>query len=178
MFKAQDYVGKHATLPEPVPCNIIQVINVSESKEKILEEWRYYHNPNTALFERMEHISRPVIYGVDVDSNETQRVSTAHTTYKLLLRDAHGNYFYGIELEELPFLHPRESTTANPLPIPLGGRVVLQRGTEVRSGIALLRRHQCLYLGVDASSDLARTLNDGVVEKYIDIMEHMLREPS
>lgn len=174
-FVVSQYSGKHnATLTAPVPCNIIQIVNVAESKEKTLEEWKYYHNPNTAPFERMEHVSRPVIYGIDLDSQESDAKTTVKGTYKLLLRDHHDNYFYAVELEEIPFLHPREKATNNPLPIPLGGKLVLQKGSLVCEGVVLLRKQQCSYLGVDVNSDLAKQLSDGVVRKYIDIMEHQL----
>lgn len=178
MFEAADYIGKTGTLPEPVSCNIIQINNVSVSREKLLEEWRYYDNPSAVPFERMENVSRRVIYGIDLDEKDNPGVLSHHATYKLLLRDASDNYFYAIELEELPFLHPREMNNTNPLPIPLGGRVIIQRGTAVRDGIVLLRRHQCLYLGVDMNGDLARNLNEGIVKKYVEILEKLRSEES
>lgn len=179
-FKATDYIGKpDSSLTSPVTCHIIQIDNVAESKEKILEEWKYYHNPNTAPFERMEHVSRPIVYGIDLDASEQEpRALVTKGTYKLLLRDNFDNYFYAVEFEEIPFLHPREKATNNPLPIPLGGKLVLQPGTSVCEGIVLLRKHQCNYLGVDMNSELARHLNEGVVKKYIDIMERQLRPPA
>lgn len=173
-LRVADYIGQsNASLPSPVTCYIMQIVNVAESKEKTLDEWRYYHNPNTAPFERMEHVNRPVIYGIDLDQQENEKKPVVRGTYKLLLRDQHENYFYAVELEEIPFLHPRENSTQTPLPIPLGGKIVLQKGTTVCQGIVLLRRHQCSYVG-DVNSELARQLNDGVVKKYIDIMEREL----
>lgn len=179
-FKIADYIGKpNAALASPLPCHIIQIVNVAESKEKTLEEWKYYHNPNTAPFERMEHVSRPVVYGIDLDTSEHEtKTLVSKGTYKLLLRDQFENYFYAVELEEIPFLHPREKATNNPLPIPLGGRVILHKGTTVCEGMVLLRKHQCNYLGVDMDSELSKQLNDGVVKKYIDIMEQQLRPGS
>ncbi|SGZ56743.1 CIC11C00000002082 [Sungouiella intermedia] len=176
-FVITDYADKpDIPLTSSVSCNIIQITNVAQSKEKTLEEWKYYHNPNTAPFERMEHVSRPVIYGIDLEETEqVAKVSSAKATYKLLLRDQNNNYFYALEMEEIPFLHPREKSTNSPLPIPLGGRVMLQKGTIVHYGMVLLRKHQCNYLGVDMNSDLAKQLNDGAVKKYIDVMEQQLR---
>lgn len=169
-FVPSDYAGRaDAQLPAPVSCNIIHIANVAESIEKNLEEWKYCQNPNTARFERMEHVNRPVIYGVDLDLQEKEHKPSG--TYKLLLRDSHDNYFYAVELEEMPFLHPREKTTSNPLPIPLGGSLVLQKGTTVCEGIVLLRKHQCNYLGADPDSELLKQLNSGIVEKYIEMME-------
>lgn len=176
-FISADYADKPDTpLASPISCNIIHITNVALSKEKTLEEWKYYHNPNTAPFERMEHVSRPVIYGIDLEATEqVSKPPSVRAIYKLLLRDHQENYFYALEMEEIPFLHPREKTTNNPLPIPLGGRVMLQKGSTVHYGMVLLRKHQCNYLGVDMNSDLANQLNDGVVKKYIDVMEQQLR---
>lgn len=158
-------------------CHVMQIFNVSESKEKALEEWKYYQNPNRAPFERMEHVSRPIIYGVDLDSSEPeQKTRSSKATYKLLLRDSFANYFYAIELEEIPFLRSRNVTTNNPLPIPLGGRIILQEGSQVAEGIVLLRKHQCTYLGPDPNSEMTKLLNDGVVEKTIEMIERLLKD--
>lgn len=172
-FNPADYISiDETTLPHSVSCHILHIANVAESREKSLEEWKYYDNPNTAPFERMEHVSRPVIYGIDLDATEQEpRKANSAGTYKLLLEDGHGHHFYAFEAEELPFLHPREKSTNNPLPVPLGGRLVLQKGTTVCEGMVMMRRHQCLYLGVDVNSGVAKQLNDGVVKKYIQIME-------
>lgn len=176
-FNPAEYADKPDTpLTSPLTCTIIQITNVALSKEKTLEEWKYYHNPNTAPFERMEHVNRPIIYGIDLEAtDQVAKPLSAKATYKLLLRDQHENYFYALEMEEILFLHPREKSTNNPLPVPLGGRVVLQKGTIVRYGMVLLRKHQCNYLGVDMNSDLAKQLNDGVVKKYIDMIEQQLQ---
>lgn len=173
-FRASDHIGKgEATLASPITCHIIHIVNVAESKEKTLEEWRYYQNPNTAPFERMEHVNRPIIYGIDLDAAEQQKPTTTKATYKLLLRDSSNNYFYGIEIDDLPFLRPREKTTTNPLPMPLGGKLLLQKGTTVCDGVVFLKKNQCLYIGPD--DVLGSTLNSGVVKKYIDIMEKQLQ---
>lgn len=172
-FNPVEYTGiEETTLPHAVSCHILHIANVAESREKNLEEWKYYDNPNTAPFERMEHVARPVIYGIDLDASEPEPVRNSSAgTYKLLLEDAHGHQFYGFEVEELGFLHPREKSTGNPLPLPLGGRVLLQKGTTVCEGMVMLKRHQCLYLGIDVNVGVAKQLNDGVVKKYIQIME-------
>ncbi|GEQ66471.1 hypothetical protein JCM33374_g134 [Metschnikowia sp. JCM 33374] len=175
-------IRQYSGLPEaklnaPLVCHIIQMFNVSESKEKALEEWKYYQNPNKAPFERMEHVSRPIIYGVDMDTPELeQKARTSKATYKFLLRDSFGNYFYGVELEELPFLRSRAAATKTPLPVPLGGRMVLQQGTLVAEGIALLKRNQCTYSDPDPVSELTRLLNDGIVDKAVELIEKLLKE--
>ena len=171
-FNVHDYINvEEFSLPQAVSCHILQIVNIAESREKSLEEWKYYDNPNTAPFERMEHVGRPVIYGIDLDATENEPRPQSPGTYKLLLDDGHGHQFYAFEMEELPFLHPREKATLNPLPVPLGGRLVLQKGTTVCDGMVLLRKHQCQYLGVDTNTGLAKELNAGVVKKYIQIME-------
>lgn len=175
VFDPSAYAGKpKASLDSPVTCHILQIVNVTESKEKALEDWKYYHNPNTALFERMEHVNRPVIYGIDLDATENDpKPHTQKATYKLLLRDLAENYFYALELEDLPFLHPRDKNADNPLPIPLGGRLLLQRGTQVSDGIVLLKRSSCTFLGPDPGP-LASQLNGDIVEKHIEILEKQL----
>lgn len=174
-FKVSDYINTiETTILAPLTCHIVEIVNLAESKEKALEEWKYYHNPNTAPFERMEHVNRPIIYGIDLEADEQPRQVTTKGTYKLTLKDSSDNYFYALEIEELPFLHPREKSTT-PLPIALGGRLVIQKGTTVCEGVLFLRRHQCQYLGADADSPLVQQLNNGVVKKYMDIMEKQLR---
>lgn len=176
-FKVADYASKgEAVLPQDVTCFVVFIEDVSESKEKALEEWKYYHNPNRAPFERMEHVSRPVIYGIDLDESpeEVNRKMSASATFKLTLKDSHDNYFYGIEVDKLPFLHPQASHTGTPLPIPLGGKLSVKAGAKVYNGVVCLTARHCNYLGHDESLPLVQQLNAGVVEKYIDIMERQL----
>lgn len=182
-FKAQDYANKeHEPLPNPVTCRIILIFNVSDSKEKILEEWKYCNDPNTAPFERVEHANRRVIYGLDLDNedDDTQTCNSSKVVYKLLLQDDDGNVFYGLEMDELPFLHPRNKTTQTPLPVPLGGTLVLEKGSIVSYGHVLLRNVQCRYLAPDLSSEFSSKLNDGLVQKYIEMLDRQLHgvEPS
>lgn len=178
LFNAEKYAGKgEVSLTQPVTCFVVFIEDVSESKEKSLEEWKYYHNPNRAPFERMEHVSRPVIYGIDLDESLEEKMEkkmSASATFKLTLRDAADNYFYGIEIDKLPFLHPQASNTGTPLPMPLGGKLVIKPGAKVYDGVICLTVRHCEYLGHDESSSLLRQLNAGVVEKYIDIMERQL----
>lgn len=178
-FEVSDYASKeHERLPAAVVCRVLQLTNVLESREKRLDEWRYCNDPNTAPFERVEHAHRPVVYGVDLDvtGDESRRDTPSKAVYKLLLQDEKGNVFYGLEMDELPFLHPRTKTTQNPLPVPLGGTLVIEAGTTVSYGFALLRRMQCRYMLPDLGSPLALQLNDGVVQKYIEVLEQELRE--
>lgn len=176
-FRALDYANKeHELLPSPLSCRIILIFNVSDSKEKVLEEWKYCNDPNTAPFERVEHANRPVIYGLDLDNedDDNKLASTSKVVYKLLLQDDQGNIFYGLEMNELPFLHPRNKATQNPLPIPLGGTLVVDRGAVVSFGFILLRRNQCRYLEPDPASEFSSKLNDGLVQKYIEMIDRQL----
>lgn len=176
-FNIDAYTHKgEVSLPHDVTCFVMFIEDVSESKEKALEEWKYYHNPNRAPFERMEHVSRPVIYGIDLDESpeETHRKMSASATFKLTLKDTLNNYFYGIEVDRLSFLHPQASNTGTPLPIPLGGRLVIKAGAKVYNGIVCLTARHCNYLGHDETLALLQQLNAGLMEKYIDIMERQL----
>lgn len=161
-------------LEEPIKCFIHFILNITDSVEKTLEEWQYYHNPNTAPFERMEHVGRPVIYGIDMESLETESsAKVSKTTYKLILKDTSDNYFYAVELDELPFLRPREKTTKNPLPIPLGGCLEIMKGAMVADGIVLLHSSVCKYLGEGVNPVLVQQLNDQVVQKYINFLRQL-----
>lgn len=177
-FRVGDFAKKgEVVLTQTLTCFVIFIEDVSESKEKILEEWKYIQNPNRAPFERLEHVSRPVIYGIDLDESAEERSNkkmSALATYKLTLRDQHENYFYGIEIDKLPFLHPQTSNTGTPLPTPLGGKLQIKPGTKVYDGIVCLTARNCEYLGHDENSPLLKQLNAGVVQKYIDIMEKQL----
>lgn len=177
-FRPEEYAKKgEVTLTLALTCFVVFVEDVSESKEKRLEEWKYYHNPNRAPFERMEHVNRPVIYGIDLDESPEDKAAkkmSASATYKLTLRDESENYFYAIEIDKLPFLHSQASNTGTPLPVPLGGKLVLKSGTKVYNGVVCLTASSCEYLGHDENLSLAKQLNVGVVEKYIDVMERQL----
>lgn len=177
-FVVRQYENQEETkLDYQLVCRILRVENVSESKEKTLEEWKFLHNPNTALFERMEHVSRPIIYDIDLDAPEHDlKPRASKATHKLLLGDSSENYFYGIEMEELGFLHPAKPLTNNPLPIPLGGQLVVKRGTTVLYGMLLLRNADVMYTPPDLDSNLALLLNSGIVKKYIDVLESALRD--
>lgn len=178
---ADSYANQETELlPHAVSCRITLIINISESKEKLLEEWKYFNDPNTAPFERVEHANRPVIYGIDLDSQETDTSSNASgkSLYKLLLVDDLGQAFYGLEVEELLFLHPPRKSTQTPLPIPLGGTLVLHKGTCISYGLIMLRNNQCSYTVPDQNCQLSQTLNDGLVQKYIEVLDRQLHGKS
>lgn len=167
---------EHETLLSSITCTVLLVFVISESKEKILEEWRYCNDPNTAPFERVEHANRPVIYGIDFDDTEdgNQLQTSGKALYKLLLQDNDGHVFYAFEIEELPFLHPSVKSTENPLPIPMGGKLELFKGTVVSYGFVLLRRNSCRYQAPNLGSEFSQKLNDGLVQKYIEMLERQL----
>lgn len=155
-----------AALGRTARCTVVHIGSVSESREKQLEEWRYQENPNTAYFERMEHLLRPVVYGVEMDVEAGAGHRAGHSTYKLVLEHA-GEYFYALEVEEMPFLHQRSST---PLPVPLGGTLVLRPDTVVCDGVVLLQRATCEYLGGSRAD-----LNADVAQKCIALLQAQLR---
>lgn len=167
-------------LSHAVTCRITLILNISESKEKNLEEWRYFNDPNTAPFERVEHANRPVIYGIDLETQESDVTpnSTGKALYKLSLVDDVGQAFYGLEVEELLFLHPNNKTTQTPLPIPLGGTLVLHKGTCISYGLIMLRNNQCSYTAPDPDNQLSQTINDGLVQKYIEVLDRQLHGKS
>lgn len=168
-----------AELGEPIKCHIIQIFNIAESREKSLEEWRYYQNPNKAPFERMEHVSRPIVYGIDLDTPEQeQKARSIKATYKLLLRDIYGNYFYAVEIEELSFLRSKTKSEKTPINIQLGGSMLLKEGTVIADGVVLLRKHQFTYLPADPASELTRQLNENIVGRTIEMIERLLSEPT
>lgn len=175
-FKVLAYEHKECEpVPETVVCRIILVFNISDSKERVLEEWKYCNYPNTAPFERVEHANRRVIYGIDLSmSEENKPASSGKVFYKLLLQDEEGNMFYGLEMDELPFLHPPTKTTPTPLPIPLGGSLVIQKGTMTSFGLVLLRKSQCTYTPPTSADEFSRSLNDGLTYKYIEMVDRQL----
>lgn len=171
---------ENETLPNQLQCTIILIFNISDSKEKILEDWKYCNDPNTAPFERVEHANRPVIYGIDLDALEIDNKPNGpgKVVYKLLLQDSEGHLFYGLEIDELPFLHPQHKTTKNPLPIPLGGTLVLHKDTIISYGLMMLRMSHCHYTGADVTSDFSQKLNGGLVQKYIEMLDRELHGKS
>lgn len=97
------------------------------------------------------------------------------STYRLLLRDSQGNYCYAYDYNtSLAFLGT-EGNASSPLPIPLGGRLLVKSGTEVVSGVLLLKGLQCQYLGTsDRDRDLIDQLNTGLIRKYITSLNETL----
>lgn len=180
-FRVEDYLSKEeATLEHPVICYIVLIENIAESKEKALEEWKYILNPNKAPFERMEHVNRPIIYGVDLDAPPTESSSKPQgkATYKLTMKDSQDNLFYGFEFQELPFLHPPQNYQNTPLPIPLGAQIRLEKGTRIIQGVVDLDPIHCKFMSACEDSPLLKQLNAGIVNKYISLLERQLEKPA
>ncbi|ODV82450.1 uncharacterized protein CANTADRAFT_44223 [Suhomyces tanzawaensis NRRL Y-17324] len=179
-FNCKD-VGKKA-LEKPVLFHIIHVSNISKSRLNQLDEWKEFDNPNNVAVDRLtksrkirtdNYIIREV--NMEEDAPSATSNQTGFDTYKLLLRDSANNYCYGYEFKgPLPFL--RTGSLGTPLGVPLGGRLVVKKGTLVQNGVLLLTRQGCDYLGVDSNdTELINQLNDGVVQKYIAMLEAELK---
>lgn len=163
-------------LQSRIRCHIILIENVAEAKDKTLEEWRYVLNPNRAPFERMEHVSRPVIYGIDLDAPPEQANAFAplgRAVYKLTLQDDAKTVFYGLEMKELPFLRGQKYDKT-PLPIPLGGQLFLEKGTKISHGMVQLEPEFCRYIG--GTLELSERLNQDVAGKYVKLLERQMAE--
>ncbi|CUM66848.1 uncharacterized protein PRCAT00004532001 [Priceomyces carsonii] len=174
LFKAEEYLlTKMAYLDNLVLFNIIQITNISKSKLNQLDEWKSYEDPNKASVDRIKSRSGTrLVREVKMDEVEDSLFQPTKDIYKLMLRDKAGNYCYAYEFNDvLSFLREKRPTTNTPLNIPLGGRLVVDKGTSILNGVLLLKRNQCHYLGTDESDrQLIDTLNSNLVKKYINLL--------
>lgn len=174
-----------STTKLPISFNIIHVLNISKSSISQLDDWRECEDPNKVSMDRLSKSSRQgmprLITEVDMSDDSSKGWGTSFVatepgcTYRLLLRDSRGNYCYGYDYNtSLAFLRS-EGNASSPLPIPLGGRLLVKSGTEVVSGVLLLKGLQCRYLGTnDQDRSLISQLNTGLIRKYITSLNESL----
>lgn len=178
-FNAKEYLNKKSDrLAKLVEFFIIHIDDVSKSKVTKLEEWRRVKDPNDVGVDRLNR--GKIISEIDMNaddanpsSNSSSVTNSAGTNglYKLTLKDNFDNYCFAYEYnDQLPFL--RAGNTNLPIPIKLGGKLIVKRGTLIANGSLLLNRDQCTYIGVDDSSELVKSLNSNLVEKSISILQN------
>ncbi|KAK6458565.1 uncharacterized protein RJT20DRAFT_131731 [Scheffersomyces xylosifermentans] len=178
-FVAANYkslTSAHTTTP--ILFHIIHIANISKSRLNQKDDWLEYNDPNNVSADRLNK-SNKIVREIKMGDDSTP-VASVYDVYKLLLRDSHNNYCYGYEVEPLGFLRNSSSqSTGTPLPIRLGGRLIVKSGCLIQQGVLLLRNRQCNYLGIDESeTELVSQLNNGIVNKYIDVLDMELKEGS
>ncbi|CUM45411.1 uncharacterized protein AC631_02590 [Debaryomyces fabryi] len=184
-FDPQQYLSeKSAYTQHPILFNIIQVSDISRSRLNQLDEWQEYEDPNSVSVDRVSKYNNKKYLGNriirEVDMSKDNELTFSNFTryggiYKLLLKDNFDNYCFAYEYNDsLQFLRQNNST-GTPLGIPLGGRLLVNKGTLVMNGVLMLEKIQCQYLGIDENdSSLAEKLNSGIVKKHIDLLNEEL----
>lgn len=168
---ASEFVNQEtAILRHAVLLHVIRVEDISASKLSQVDEWKEILDPNNRFVDRLNKSTRLVR---EINEEEDQLSSTFKlkgvSTYKLLLRDKDHHFIYAYELEPLKFL--RNEQTNTPMPIKLGGRLLIKPGTTILRGVLLLNHKNCEYKGIHASdAHLVSLLNDGLPTKEIDIL--------
>lgn len=190
VFDASAYADTGETnIRVAVIFNIIQIINISKSKLNQLDDWKELQDPNKVSMDRLCNSSRQgqprLVTEVDVTDDASMRWGSSFVgnepkvIYCLVLRDSAGNYCYAYDYNSsLLFLRGSDSSKSL-LPIQLGGRLLVNSGTEVRCGVLLLTGGQCQYMGFhDDDRELIDLLNNGLVRKYIEILKLQVADPT
>lgn len=184
-FDPQQYLTEKASYTQhPILFNIIQVSDISRSRLNQLDEWQEYEDPNSVSVDRVSKFNNKKYLGNliirEVDINKDNELTSSNFKrfggiYKLLLKDNFDNYCFAYEYNDcLQFLRQNNST-GTPLGIPLGGRLLVNKGTLVMNGAIMLKKIQCQYLGIDENDNsLAEKLNSGIVKKHIDLLNEEL----
>lgn len=172
-FNAKDNLNK-VNLQFPVSFNIIHIDDISKSKISKLEEWKRYKDPNEVGVDRLNRGAQAQRLITEINVNEDEANPTVNTAsqsiYKLTLKDNFDNYCFAYEYEDkLPFLRAGSDL---PIPIRLGGKLIIEKNTPISNGALLINRNNCRYLGIDENSDLVKTLNSNLVEKSINILQN------
>jgi RecQ-mediated genome instability protein 1 len=176
-FVAEDYLDKkEAFTPCAITFNILGIIDITNSKLSQIDKWRDFADPHKASVDRLNKGRHHVIRELAEDGTPSFHDSSCF--YKLLLRDQDGHCCYGYEFDEkLRFLHPAAPLNS-PLPIALGGRLTVHKGTLVAHGVLMLANAQCTYLGPqDEDAELCASLNLDLAQKHIQYFEHQLQQP-
>ncbi|KAL6449853.1 hypothetical protein SBY92_002325 [Candida maltosa Xu316] len=156
------------TTDKAITYRIIHIENISKSKVHQLEEWMKLVNPNKSSVDRLK---KRVITEVNLDEDENDKPINTQDTFKLYLEDiSNKKVVQAYEKEPLRFLRTAE-TTGTPLPIKLGGRLQIKQGAVSYNGALLLTNKYCNYQGINSmDTDYVNLLNDGIVQKQIDIL--------
>lgn len=184
MFQPIKYTDKRlAYLEEDVIFNILFVGNISMSLQSQIDHWLEYDDPINVSVDRIRKAKKTgqkVITEVDVDKFDSKSFGSpiyfGDDILKLTLRDQNQNLCYGYEFQSsLPFLRERKEDTGTPMCIPLGGRLLVQKGTSIRYGALILTKNNCKYLGIhEQDKELYELLNSGIVKKYIEVLRDEL----
>ncbi|KAI5961114.1 hypothetical protein CANMA_003888 [Candida margitis] len=170
---ASEFVNQEsATIRHAVLLHIIRVEDISTSKLNQIDEWKEISDPNNRSVDRLNKSTR-LVREINFNDEDEQASSVSKTrglsTYKLLLRDKDNHFVYAYELEPLKFL--RDEQTNTPVPIKLGGRLLIKPGTTISRGVLLLNHKNCEYKGIHSSdAPLVTLLNDGLSIREIDIL--------
>lgn len=191
-FDSSKYVTvPEATLEQPVMFNILRVENCSKSRINQIDEWKEHYDPMKVLVDRLHNKTalgkkpaREVIRDIaldddgDVGAQAAAARGSENHVYKLLLCDRFNNLSYAFEYpDNLRFLRNTGQETGTPLKIPLGGRLLVQRGALIKYGVLMLHSAQCQYLGTSAEdSTLVELLNSGAVQKNIALLEDEVKK--
>lgn len=168
-FNPKDHIQESYT-PNPITFTIIYIDDISKSKLAKLDQWRRLKDPLQVSVDRLNHGTLIT----EINDGENTNVSVAKSSdsvYKLTLKDDSDNYCFAYEYNDrLLFLRTGVDL---PIPIKLGGRLVVKKGTLVTNGCLMLKNAQVDYLGVE-DGDFANTLNANLVEKSIEILSREL----
>lgn len=172
---AAEFVSQESTaLRHAVLLHIIRVEDISTSKLNQIDEWKEILDPNNRFVDRLNKSTRLVREINFQDENEqlsSMPKLKGSSTYKLLLRDKDNHFVYAYELEPLKFL--RDEQTNTPMPIKLGGRLLIKPGTKILRGVLLLNHKNCEYKGLHTSdAHLVSLLNDGLPTREIEILSN------
>lgn len=172
---AAEFVSQEsAALRHAVLLHIIRVEDISTSKLNQIDEWKEILDPNNRFVDRLNKSTRLVREINFQDENEqlsSMPKLKGFSTYKLLLRDKDNHFVYAYELEPLKFL--RDEQTNTPMPIKLGGRLLIKPGTTILRGVLLLNHKNCEYKGLHTSdAHLVSLLNDGLPTREIEILSN------
>lgn len=184
-FDPQQYLeSKVSYTQHPILFNIIQVSDISRSRLIQLDEWQEYEDPNSVSVDRVskfnnkKYLGNRIIREVDMNKDNETNLNDyrgSGNVYKLMLKDNFDNYCFAYEYNDrLQFLRQNIST-GTPLSIPLGGRILVNKGTLVMHGALMLKKIQCQYLGINENDKaLSDKLNGGIVKKHIDLLNEEL----
>lgn len=172
-FNPQHYINKDTSYTsEPITFNIIYIDDISKSNLTKIEEWEFYKDPNKMAVDRLNNSK--IITEIDVNEDESNsRNSTKKSgppaVYKLTLKDNADNYCFAYEYhDKLKFLRTNNQLT--PVPIRLGGKLTVQRGTLIINGVLMLKEAQCNYSAPDELSTMVKQLNSNIIDKSITLL--------